>query len=201
MLPPLGRCTSASCAQVRATIRVWSTGRHAADTDPPRRRAADACCSCRPATTAVPLILLGHGAHLSKDDPMMQILAKTFCRGVRAAVALDGLPGPRRATLARAHRRRVRGRHRAADVRSREPRRGHRRLDRGRGGRTRDRTRALSGPTGYAGFSMGAMFGLAIVGELPSVTAARVRARRLAHQRAQRLDSRRCGPPRRSRSA
>jgi predicted esterase len=30
----------------------------------------------------------------------------------------------------------------------------------------------LTGPTGYAGFSMGAMFGLAIVADLPSVVAA-----------------------------
>ena len=46
-----------------------------------------------PGDDPVPLILLGHGAHLSKDDPMMQILAKTFCRGVGAAVALMDCPG------------------------------------------------------------------------------------------------------------
>src|SRR5262249_36285695 len=28
----------------------------------------------------LPLVLLGHGAHLSKDDPVMQILAKGLCR-------------------------------------------------------------------------------------------------------------------------
>ncbi len=42
---------------------------------------------------ALPLVLLGHGAHLSKDDPVMQILAKGFCRNVPAAVALMDCPG------------------------------------------------------------------------------------------------------------
>jgi len=42
---------------------------------------------------ALPLILLGHGAHLSKDDPVMQMIAKGFCRGVPAAVALMDCPG------------------------------------------------------------------------------------------------------------
>src|SRR6478672_10666564 len=40
----------------------------------------------------LPLVLLGHGAHLSKDDPVMQILAKTLCH-VPAAVALMDCPG------------------------------------------------------------------------------------------------------------
>ena len=42
---------------------------------------------------SLPLVLLGHGAHLSKDDPVMQILAKGFCRNVPAAVALMDCPG------------------------------------------------------------------------------------------------------------
>jgi hypothetical protein len=29
---------------------------------------------------ALPLVLFGHGADLSKDDPIMQTLVKTFCR-------------------------------------------------------------------------------------------------------------------------
>src|SRR4051812_48066861 len=41
----------------------------------------------------LPLILLGHGAHLSKDDPVMQMLAKGLGRGVTAAVALMDCPG------------------------------------------------------------------------------------------------------------
>src|SRR5258708_31116817 len=42
---------------------------------------------------ALPLVLLGHGAHMSKDDPVMHMLAKGFCRGVPAAVALMDCPG------------------------------------------------------------------------------------------------------------
>src|SRR3954452_7971319 len=41
----------------------------------------------------LPLILFGHGAHLSKDDPIMQMIAKGFCRGAVAAVALMDAPG------------------------------------------------------------------------------------------------------------
>jgi dienelactone hydrolase len=124
-----------------------------------------------PGDNEVPLILLGHGAHLSKDDPTMQVLAKTFCRGVGAGVALMDCPGH--------------GERRAPDLTDAEfeadiARRmsdpanhdevtndwiavetAARRFD----------TR-LAGPTGYAGFSMGAMFGLAIVAALPSVRAA-----------------------------
>ena len=119
----------------------------------------------------LPLVLLGHGAHLSKDDPIMQILAKGFCRNVPAAVALMDCPGhgERRASgttdavfegdIARRmsdpdNYAEVRGdwcaveaAARAADAR-------------------------ITGPTGYAGFSMGAMFGLAIVSDIPSVVAA-----------------------------
>jgi dienelactone hydrolase len=120
---------------------------------------------------ALPLVLFGHGAHLSKDDPIMQMIAKGFCRGVPAAVALMDCPGhgerragdvtddrfeadiarrmSDRATYAQltADWRAVETAARAADVR-------------------------IVGPTGYAGFSMGAMFGLAIVADLPSVGAA-----------------------------
>jgi dienelactone hydrolase len=120
---------------------------------------------------SLPLVLLGHGAHLSKDDPVMQILAKGFCRNVPAAVALMDCPGhgERRASeitddLFEADIARrmsdaknyacvvddwiaVEAAARAADAR-------------------------IDGKTGYAGFSMGAMFGLAIACELASVTAA-----------------------------
>lgn len=120
---------------------------------------------------ALPLVLFGHGAHLSKDDPIMQMIAKGFCRGGPAAVALMDCPGhgERRAAdvtddrfeadIARrmsdpanfaqitADWRAVEAAARAADAR-------------------------ITGPTGYAGFSMGAMFGLAIVADLPSVGSA-----------------------------
>jgi hypothetical protein len=42
---------------------------------------------------SLPMIVLGHGAHLSKDDPVMQLLAKGLCRNVPAAVALMDCPG------------------------------------------------------------------------------------------------------------
>ena len=119
----------------------------------------------------IPLILFGHGAHLSKDDPIMQMIAKGFCRGVGAAVALMDCPGhgerrvpgtnddefdadvARRMSSAQSHRELTRD-WQAVEVAARaaEPRIGAR--------------------TGYAGFSMGAMFGLSIVADLPSVTAA-----------------------------
>ncbi|HEV7526973.1 MAG TPA: hypothetical protein VGP92_18595 [Acidimicrobiia bacterium] len=120
---------------------------------------------------ALPLVLFGHGAHTSKDDPIMQMIVKGFCRGVGAAVAVMDCPGHgerRRADLTdeefvadvarkmadpanyaqvTADWRAVETAARAADVR-------------------------ITGATGYAGYSMGAMFGLAIVADLPTVTAA-----------------------------
>jgi dienelactone hydrolase len=124
-----------------------------------------------PGDEATPLILLGHGAHLSKDDPIMQMIAKGFCRGVPASVALMDCPGhgERRpagssddeffADIARrmadpgtrtelvADWKAVEAAARATDTR-------------------------LTSATGYAGFSMGAMFGLQMVADLPSVAAA-----------------------------
>src|SRR5712671_5461409 len=41
----------------------------------------------------LPLVLLGHGAHQSKDDPIAQLLAKAIARGVPAGVALMDAPG------------------------------------------------------------------------------------------------------------
>jgi dienelactone hydrolase len=124
-----------------------------------------------PGDEPVPLVLLGHGAHLSKDDPIMQMIAKGFCRGVPAAVALIDAPGhgerrpaglsddeffadiarrmadPNTRTELVADWKAVEAAARAADAR-------------------------LTSATGYAGFSMGAMFGLQMVADLPSVTAA-----------------------------
>jgi predicted esterase len=120
---------------------------------------------------ALPLILFGHGAHLSKDDPIMQMIAKGFSRGVNAAVALMDAPGH--------------GERRGADVtddrfeadisrRMSDPA-NHTQLTAdwiaveiaARAAETR-----ITGPTGYAGFSMGAMFGLSIVADLASVGSA-----------------------------
>jgi pimeloyl-ACP methyl ester carboxylesterase len=119
----------------------------------------------------LPLVLLGPGAHLSKDEPIMQLLAKGFCRGVPAAVALMDCPGH--------------GERRAPDVGDREFEAdiARRMSDPANYEQVRDdwiaveaAARAadarISGPTAYAGFSMGAMFGLAIVADLPSVRTA-----------------------------
>jgi pimeloyl-ACP methyl ester carboxylesterase len=119
---------------------------------------------------SLPLILVGHGAHLSKDDPEMQVLAKAFCC-IPAAVALMDCPGH--------------GERRAPDVTDdlfdREV--GRRLSDPQNYARVRDDWNAvesaarvvetrIAGKTGYAGFSMGAIFGLSIVADLPSVAAA-----------------------------
>jgi len=119
---------------------------------------------------SVPLVLLGHGAHLSKDDPVMQILAKTLCR-VPAAVALMDCPGhgERRApdvtdeAFERDIARRMSDAENYAQVRADW-------IEVERAARAADAR--IAGKTGYAGFSMGAMFGLAIVADLPSVVAA-----------------------------
>jgi dienelactone hydrolase len=120
---------------------------------------------------ALPLVLVGHGAHLSKDDQFMQILAKTFCRGVPAAAALMDCPGhgERRAPdtsdgeFDADVQRRLTDPDNYAQVRADW-------IAVERAARAADRR--VSGPTGYAGFSMGAMFGLAVVADLPSVVAA-----------------------------
>jgi pimeloyl-ACP methyl ester carboxylesterase len=118
----------------------------------------------------LPLVLLGHGAHLSKDDPVMQLLAKGLAR-VPAAVALMDCPGhgERRAPE-------ITDEKFEADI--------ARRMDdpENYAQVTRDwiaveaAARAadarITGLTAYAGFSMGAMFGLSIVADLPSVVAA-----------------------------
>jgi dienelactone hydrolase len=124
-----------------------------------------------PGDGPLPLVLLGHGAHLSKDDAVMQVLARGFARGVPAGVALMDCPGhgerrPAGSTDEEferdvALRMRDPGRDAAlvadwlavaAAARAAEPR--------------------LTGALGYAGFSMGALLGLSIVADLPEVRAA-----------------------------
>ena len=119
----------------------------------------------------LPLILLGHGAHLSKDDPVMQILAKGLCRNVPAAVAVMDAPGhgARRSpdvgddVFEKDIARRMSDPANYSQVRDDW-------LEVERAARSTDGR--ITGPTGYAGFSMGAMFGLSIVADLPSVRAA-----------------------------
>ena len=120
----------------------------------------------------LPLVLLGHGAHQSKDDPIAQILAKTIARGVPAGVALMDAPGH--------GERRVAGSTDAEYDRDVRRRMGDPDGDRALGDEwsaVADAARAassqqLSGPLGYAGFSMGALLGLSIVADLPEVRAA-----------------------------
>jgi dienelactone hydrolase len=119
----------------------------------------------------LPLVLLGHGAHQSKDDPIAQLLARAIARGIPAGVALMDSPGHGERRLAGSSdaeffgdvRRRMGDPEQdlaltaewaavAAAARAAEP--------------------TVSGPTGYAGFSMGALFGLSIVADLPEVRAA-----------------------------
>ena len=119
----------------------------------------------------LPLVLLGHGAHLSKDDEVMQMLARAIAHGVPAGVALMDCPGhgerrPEGSTddeFQRDVARRMRDPDGdaalvadwlavAAAARAAAPQ--------------------LSGPLGYAGFSMGALLGLSIVADLPDVRAA-----------------------------
>jgi pimeloyl-ACP methyl ester carboxylesterase len=116
-------------------------------------------------------VLLGHGAHLSKDDEVMHILARGFARGVPAGVALMDCPGH--------------GERRPAGSTDEDFERDVARRMRDPGGdavlvadwlavasAARDASPLLTGPLGYAGFSMGALLGLSIVADLPDVRAA-----------------------------
>ena len=124
-----------------------------------------------PGDGPLPLVLLGHGAHLSKDDEVMQLLARGIARGTPAGVVLMDCPGhgerrPAGTSDEEFERDVARRMHVpdgdaelvadwlavAAAARAAEPR--------------------LTGPLGYAGFSMGALHGLSIVADLPEVRAA-----------------------------
>lgn len=119
----------------------------------------------------LPLVLLGHGAHQSKDDPIAQLLARSIARGVPAGVAVMDCPGH--------GERRLAGSGDAAFYRDVRQRMGDPEGDRALtaewsavAAAARAAEPMLSGPTGYAGFSMGALFGLSIVADLPDVCAA-----------------------------
>jgi len=119
----------------------------------------------------LPLVLLGHGAHQSKDDPIAQLLARALARGVPAAVVLMDSPGHGERRLAGSTDAEY-----LLDV--------QRRMSDPAGdaaltaewsavaSAARAVVPSLTGPTGYAGFSMGALFGLSIVADLPDVRAA-----------------------------
>ncbi len=114
----------------------------------------------------LPLVLLGHGAHTGKDDPMMQILCRSLARGIPAAVLVIDAPGhgerapdhpvaaieaAERAIFDPAAHDELVGDWTAARVAARaiEPR--------------------IDDRTAYAGFSMGSIHGASIVHRLPFV--------------------------------
>ncbi|GIU88097.1 MAG: hypothetical protein KatS3mg009_2612 [Acidimicrobiia bacterium] len=119
---------------------------------------------------SLPLVLLGHGAHLGKDEPTMQMLCGALT-AVPAAVAIMDAPlhGERRPpgreddeweadVLAAVGDPAVHAQVAAewplvtAAARAAVPR--------------------VTGPVAYAGFSMGSILGLSVVGDLPEVRAA-----------------------------
>jgi dienelactone hydrolase len=119
----------------------------------------------------LPLVLLGHGAHLSKDDEVMQMLARGIARGVPAGVALMDCPGH--------GERRVPGSTDEEFERDVARRMGDPAGDAALvadwhsvAAAARERVPLVSGPLGYVGFSMGALFGLSIVADMPEVRAA-----------------------------
>jgi hypothetical protein len=124
----------------------------------------------RDASSDAPLLLLGHGAHTSKDDPTMQVLARALARGVGAGVATIDCPGH--------------GERRPADLddaafdalvqQNMTDLAVFEQLARewplvAAAARTADPR--LTGALGYAGFSMGSVFGFGIVPELHDVVA------------------------------
>ncbi|HEY1737184.1 MAG TPA: alpha/beta fold hydrolase, partial [Acidimicrobiia bacterium] len=122
----------------------------------------------RDTAAGAPLILLGHGAHTSKDDVTMQVLARALARGVGAGVVTLDCPGhgDRRPpgldddgfnALVQANMTDPAVFDQlaiewplAADAARRHDTR-------------------LSGPVAYAGFSMGSIFGFGIVPRLDDV--------------------------------
>jgi dienelactone hydrolase len=118
----------------------------------------------------LPVVLLGHGAHLGKDDPTMQLLCRALAT-VPAAVAIMDAPGH--------------GERRPQDLGDVEweaevlTRMGDPAVHSQVLAEwplvlaaTRERVPAADGPVAYAGFSMGSIFGLSIVGDLTEVRAA-----------------------------
>ena len=114
----------------------------------------------------LPLVLLGHGAHLDKDDEMMQILGRSFARALPAAVAIIDCPG---------HGER-RPDHEAEYLAGVERNIGdpavHAQLARewtATAMAARDADERIDDRTAYVGFSMGSIYGASIVHRLPFV--------------------------------
>ena len=73
------------------TLMVWEP--EVLHADGPYGRIPATLFVSRDVNAGAPLILLGHGAHTSKDDPTMQVLARALARGVGAGVATLDCPG------------------------------------------------------------------------------------------------------------
>jgi pimeloyl-ACP methyl ester carboxylesterase len=118
----------------------------------------------------LPVVLMGHGAHLGKDDPIMQALCGALAR-VPAAVVIMDAPGhgERRDAGLSDDEWNARVLERCGDPEV------HAQLEAEWPllvAATRAAVPAATGPVAYAGFSMGSIFGLSIVGELAEVRAA-----------------------------
>jgi predicted esterase len=118
----------------------------------------------------LPFVLMGHGAHLGKDDPIMQLLCRALTR-VPAAVAVMDAPGhgERRTPGLTDEEFETDVYRRIGDPAVHEKLRAEWPLV---AAATREAAPAVTGPVAYAGFSMGSIFGLSIVGDLPEVESA-----------------------------
>jgi predicted esterase len=113
---------------------------------------------------------MGHGAHLGKDDPIMQLLCRALTR-VPAAVAVMDAPGhgERRTPGLTDEEFETDVYRRIGDPAVHEQLRAEWPLV---AAATREAAPAVTRPVAYAGFSMGSIFGLSIVGDLPEVESA-----------------------------
>jgi predicted esterase len=118
----------------------------------------------------LPLVLMGHGAHLDKDDPVMQLLCQGLTR-VPAAVAVMDAPGhgERRTPGLSDEEFEIDVFRRIGDPAVHEQLRAEWPLVIAA---TRETVPEVTGPVAYAGFSMGSIFGLSVVGDLPEVESA-----------------------------
>ncbi len=114
----------------------------------------------------LPLVLLGHGAHLGKDDEHMQILCRSFARQLPAAVLVIDCPdhGERRPVNDADYL--------AAVERNMADAAVHHQLARewtDAAAAARATDARIDDRTAYVGFSMGSIFGASIVQDLPFV--------------------------------
>lgn len=118
----------------------------------------------------LPLVLMGHGAHLDKDDPVMQLLCQGLAR-VPSAVAVMDAPGhgERRTPGLSDEEFETDVYRRIGDPSVHDQLRAEWPLVIAA---TRETVPEVTGPVGYAGFSMGSIFGLSVVGDLSDVESA-----------------------------